>query len=154
LLLTSLSLNYNKTEIDGDIKVPSEISDPTSKNTFFDRMEVTRITKAQPQMNIIFNTNYRFSNFETNLRVIKYGDVDYVQDVSNPSLDQTYKGKIIVDLDFGYSINNNIKINVGAQNLNDSYPDKVKGSSYLPYFGTMPFGFNGRTIYGKLAIKL
>lgn len=158
LLLTSLSANYNETKIDGNIKVPNEISDATSRNTFFDRLEVCRITKAQPQLNIIFNTNYKISKFESNLRVIKYGDITIVQNVANPAYDQKFKGKVIIDLDLAYSLNENIKINVGSNNLNDSYPDKVMTGApnynFLPYSPMSPFGFNGRIVYGNLQIKL
>lgn len=158
ILLNSLSLNYNKTELDGDVKIPAELSDATSRKTFFDRLEVCRITKAQPQLNIIFSTNYKLNKFESNIRIIKYGDIEIVQSVANPLYDQKFKGKIILDIELGYQVTDNIKLEVGANNVNDSYPDKVMTGApnytFIPYSPMSPFGFNGRAIYGNIRVKL
>jgi len=152
-LLSSLSYSFFKTKILGNIKIPEQINDSTSKKIFFNRLEITRLIKAQPSNNIYNNFVFTYKNFSIHTNLIKYGDIEYIFDVDNPALDKKFNGKFLIDLTFKYQLQNLI-ISLGSNNLTNSYPDKKPVEPYLPYFDCSPFGFNGRTIFTKISYKL
>ncbi len=158
LVQLSAGVNYSETKIDGNIKVPAQISDAKTKAIFFDRIEAARMETMQPKLNLQFGVDYKIGDFKTNIKVIKYGDIKVVQDVLKTELDQTYAGKVIVDLNIDYQIFSNFSVNVGGHNILNTYPDKVMTGvanyKIVPYTVFSPFGFNGADYYAGIKVNL
>ena len=72
---------------------------------------------------------------------------------------QTFGAKVVTDLSLSYAISKSLKATIGANNLFDIYPDKTTGGNtsagYFLYSRTsQQFGFNGRFVFGRLALTL
>jgi outer membrane receptor protein involved in Fe transport len=83
--------------------------------------------------------------------------VTYVESASDPSLDQIFKGKTILDLSLKYRLGKKIILLAGINNLFNSYPDVYlpgRGDYYLVYYTEgSPFGVNGTELYGKIMLN-
>jgi iron complex outermembrane receptor protein len=151
---------------------------------YFNRADASRIESYSPKTKDILTTQYRYKNFGTLLSVVYFGSVTNLADstgaakalATNTSggnyainaynnnkldiLDQTFKGKILTDLSFNYFINKTATITLGVNNLFDVYPDKLLNSGnsnngVFTYFRAVSqFGYNGRYVFGKIAIRL
>ena len=92
------------------------------------------------------------------LRNVYFGEVDGA--TNNLADAQTFSGKVITDLSFGYAVNKNISVTIGANNLLDIYPDKtnvgsLRGAGYFLYSITgQQFGTGGRFAFARLALSL
>jgi iron complex outermembrane receptor protein len=68
---------------------------------------------------------------------------------------QTYSGKGLVDAELGYRLMPGLKLSVGARNLFDAYPDRMRpenGFDIFPFPPASPFGYNGRFVYTRLEL--
>jgi iron complex outermembrane receptor protein len=166
----SLAGNYNETHIFGKVAGTDKIPADQFENTLFNRQERGRIEKGQPRSKITFSTNYQWNKFGTVLRFTRYGEVQSLN-ASNPLLDEKYSAKTLTDISFSYQATKAIQVTVGANNVFDVYPDKIKNTKSLsPYtadaaldntsYGRMPygrdaiqFGFNGGYYYLTLGLK-
>jgi len=79
----------------------------------------------------------------------------YVQSVNDPF----NSARIITDLSVGYSVSNDLRLTVGANNLLDIYPDLVddafRSSGRFIYSRRAPqFSYGGRYLFARLAFTL
>ena len=93
----------------------------------------------QPKVKINLTSIYSIKKWEVTLRNVYFGQTKFVNNVDPnskkvdgtpwndilPDIDQTFKPKIITDLNINYRIHRGIRIGVGANNLFDVYPDRV-----------------------------
>ena len=73
--------------------------------------------------------------------------------------------KWITDIELRVSPIEQVTIAIGADNVFDVYPDRLPtggatgapgftpNSYFLPYSSLSPFGFNGRFLYGRVAVN-
>jgi iron complex outermembrane receptor protein len=71
---------------------------------------------------------------------------------------EDYSGKALFDAEVGFRFNQ-VDLSLGARNLFDTYPDKMKNSNNnngntLPWAAASPFGYNGRFIYTRAQMVL
>lgn len=166
----SLASNFNQTKVYGQVKGTDKIPADQFGNTLFNRQERGRIEKGQPRSKITASGNYQWGKFGTVLRVTRYGETESLN-ASNPVLDEKYSAKALTDLALSYQVSKVVQITIGANNLFDVYPDKIKNTQSLsPYttasaldntsYGRMPygrdaiqFGFNGGYYYASVGLK-
>lgn len=153
-----LSLNANRTEILNDIVAPGVIGEQGVD--IFNRKEQSRVTTARPNFKALLGAELNMSKLRVNLNNTYFGAVTW-QHASDPSLDQTFSGKVITDLIVGYSFTDNLNFGITINNLLNVYPDEIEpGSDFVTDLGgrfrypweVNQFGFNGTTISGRLNI--
>lgn len=150
--------NLNETKVEGEPRV-STITDPTLQARLFGRDDKARIEEAQPKDKFSVNLNYRIEKFGINLRATRFGRV-WSRDPSNPALDEDFSAKIVTDASFSYRLGNFANIIIGANNLMDTYPDKLAhvgntGDGRFVYSrAAIQWGFNGGYYYASLSIDL
>lgn len=151
-----LSLNANKTKIEGEITAPGVIGEQGVD--IFNRKEQSRVTSARPNFKSLFGIGLDVGKFNATLNNTYFGEVTW-QHASDVSLDQTFSGKVITDLILGYDISDNINFNLVVNNLLNVYPDVIEpGSDFVTDLGgrfkypweVNQFGFNGTIISGRL----
>lgn len=122
-----LSTNINKTTIENEnITSPGIVGEVGYE--IFNRKEQSRITSARPNFKSLFGINYKADKFSVGLNNTYFGEVTW-QHASDPSLDQTFSGKIITDLILGYGVSNDLNINLTVNNLLNVYPDVIQPGS-------------------------
>jgi iron complex outermembrane receptor protein len=151
--------NFNESEIIGAPKTTDKLPQDQFGKTFFSRIEESRIVVGQPRSKVSMSLNYRVNKLNVNLRGTNFGQVE-IWDAANVQLDEVQTPKTVIDLSLGYKISKKITFNVGANNLMDVYPDKIKnyGNSSNGRFiysrNVTQFGFGGRYVYSAVRIDL
>lgn len=146
---SSFSAQYNNTDIDA-IKVPALLDGLQAK--LFDRVEQTRITKANPTLTGVWSLSQQYGDFNTSVRVNYFGPYT----LGYATGDKEFSAKTIVDLAFSYQLTEALKLGAGVSNLFDTYPDKQPtvnnfNGIFLYPNTNAPFGFNGGAYYADLS---
>lgn len=162
----SVAANFNQTTVEGDVKTSDFIEQNGLSGNIFTREDVSRVESWRPNSKIVATGTYALNKFSTNLSFLYYGEVTYL--ANNEIDDATYGGKLLTDLSFSYTLNDNAKITIGANNLLDVYPDSFADvykdghpqDRNLDFVGrfkypwqTTQFGIDGRRIFTKLSFK-
>jgi iron complex outermembrane recepter protein len=150
--------NFTETEVTNknEVDTPNELQQYTS-TPLFGRVEIGRIEKGQPQSTINLMANYDLQNWKCMLRTMRYGSVTDFN--SDPARDQEFEAKWLTDMEVSYSINDQLKLSIGSNNIFDVYPDKnYKKNSYngiMMYSrDSSPTGFAGRYVYTRIDYTL
>ncbi len=169
ILTLTLAGNMNKTTVEGDPKVSSTLPSDVFGNILFNRQERARLELAQPRSKFTFSANYKFSDFGFNLRATRYGEVA-AYDLSNTALDQVFSPQIVTDFSVNYRPTKFLIITIGANNILDTYPDRISAAQYPTATSTTnldntsfgrfqysraatQFGFNGGYYYMNLGLN-
>ena len=150
--------NFNETRVQGQADV-STITDPALQARLFARDEEGRIEEAQPRHKISINFNYRVAKWTFNVRSTRFGEV-VTRDPGNPALDEFFSPKTVTDASMTYKLKNFVNITVGANNIANTYPDKLKHfintseGRFVYSRNATQFGFNGGYYYTSLIFEL
>jgi iron complex outermembrane recepter protein len=146
----SFAYNYNKSKVtDFD---PSVISAAQRFN----------ISNLPPKHRINAAVNWQVGDFSVNARQNYFSS--WANELEYPG--QRFGGKFVTDLDVSYTFADRYTLTVGANNLFDTYPDRIAPSATNPIYaltGSLadgqiyprsggPFGINGGFYYVRLAI--
>jgi iron complex outermembrane recepter protein len=121
------------------------------------------ITRLAPNHRGNVNVNWSSGPFSINARENYYGSWESPLDYRG----QVFGSKFVTDLDFSYSANEHFTFTVGANNLFNTFPDRIKQSAtnnVYPITGSLadgqvyprsggPFGINGGFWYARVRIK-
>ena len=150
--------NFNKTTVQGEARV-STITNPLLQARLFARDEKGRIEEAQPRHKISINFNYKVAKWTFNVRSTNFGKVA-TRDPGNPALDEFFSPKTVTDASMSYKLANFANITIGANNIGNTYPDRLKnfantGEGRFVYSrAATQFGFNGGYYYTSLVFEL
>jgi len=155
VLHADLSGTFVKTAIVGNIHTSDKLAGKES--IYLDNASRTYIESAVPRVKSNLSLNYGIKKWDIFLRNVYFGPVDAATNIAADK--QTFGGKVITDLSVSYALTRNLKATIGANNLLDIYPDKTTGGNtgagYFLYSRTsQQFGFNGRFVFGRLALTL
>lgn len=161
LLDLVLSMNINDTDIENDrITSPGVVGDVGYE--IFNRKEQSRITSARPGFKSLLGVTWKVGKFRATVNNTYFGEVTW-QHATDPSLDQTFGGKLVTDLILGYKVNNRLKFDLTVNNLFDVYPDPIEpGSDFVTDLGgrfrwpweVNQFGFLGTVVNVGASFKL
>jgi iron complex outermembrane receptor protein len=129
----------------------------------FSRQRIISFEQGTPRTKVVGTIDWSLDKFGLTARGSYYGDV--TQPSSNGfAEDDIHTGRhTIFDLEARYQFVHNVNLAIGANNVFDTYPDAValtssRGTTLnstglvgFPYYS--PFGFNGRYLYGRIAVK-
>lgn len=155
----TLGYNYNKTEIDRVAPNPASLEaiDPAALR--FGRVELARFEVGAPRDKILLNSIWTKGNFSFSATATRYGEFTILN--ANPTLDQTFDAKVLLDLAFSYKTNG-WDFTLGGDNVLNEYPDEnlyispalnTSSTGQLPYPSQSPFGFNGAYVYGRIGYR-
>ena len=151
--------NFNQTEIIGTPKTTDKLPQDAFGKTFFSRIEESRIVAGQPRNKVSLGLTYRLKDLNIMLRGTNFGQVE-IWDAAKPELDEIQSPKTVIDLSIGYRFMKKITFTLGANNLTDVYPDKIKNfgntsdGRFIYSRNVTQFGFGGRYLYSALRIDL
>jgi iron complex outermembrane receptor protein len=167
--------NYNKTRIDRRIQELGPLLQIPGI-VLFGRVEGLRFTEGQPRDKIVFSADGDVGIFGFTARTTRYGDVvspGAANPIANPTSltefgpDDIFLGKKwITDVEARAKLAGGIELAIGANNVFDVYPDRSPfgprpasigglypaNQQYIPFSIFSPFGFNGRYVYGRVAM--
>lgn len=149
-LSLTLAYNYNKSKVTEFN--PSVISAAQRFN----------ISNLPPKHRVNASANWRIGDFSINARENYFSS--WANELEYPG--QKFSGKFVTDLDISYTFAERYTLTLGANNLFDTYPDKIAPSTVNPVYaltGSLadgqvyprsggPFGINGGFYYLRVAI--
>ncbi len=148
----SIAYNYNRTKITKVAENPDELAGLNL--VMFNRQQQGYLTDGSPRTKLILGSDWTLGNFNTNLRLTRYGKVRSI-DVTAAN-DYIYDAKWVTDIDVSYKLTESTTVSVGANNLFDIYPEKnprpnTFGGSI--WAAGSPFGNYGGFYYARLGVK-
>jgi len=111
------------------------------------------IEHGTPDNKLTLSANWLYQNWGLTVTQRRYGEWKSLN-ASNPALDQTFSPQWVTDLDLSYRFDLGLKLSVGAINLFDSHPDKLKGAQLYgvpKYSITSPEGAQGAFYYTSVS---
>lgn len=151
----TLTANFNSTDVTRVTAIPQLTVLPTPP-VLFNRFNVLSYEEGQPKDKFGASINWSLSRFSATLRATRYGEVlsPDQSTVQNPALDVTLSPTTLVDLETRWSLTDQIRLALGADNITDEYPDELpfanntNGTTTFSNFS--PFGRSGRFVYGRV----
>ena len=149
-LSLTLAYNYNKSKVtDFD---PSVISPAQRFN----------VSNLPPKHRVNASANWQIGDFSINARQNYFSS--WANQLEYPG--QKFGAKFVTDLDISYTFADRYTLTVGANNLFDTYPDKIAPTTTNPVYALTnsladgqvyprsggPFGINGGFYYVRVAI--
>jgi iron complex outermembrane recepter protein len=150
------------------------IKKSTAGTPLIDVQQEYNIANIAPKNRITASAGWQMGAFSTNLRANYYGNwsnaLEYNLEPSNgvtAPRSQIFGAKTLFDLDVSYTIAEHYTLTIGANNLFNVFPDKIKASTVNPIFALTgalndgqvyprsggPFGMNGGFYYARLRVK-
>jgi iron complex outermembrane receptor protein len=155
LVRWSFSANYNKTEFERVAAPPPQLAN--AGLVLIDRARRGDFTQGTPRDKFIVGADWTLGNFETNVRLTRYGEVTQVS-ATGPQFDDTISPKLLVDLDVEYNFTDNAQLTIGANNLFNVYPNVLmpanQGATGFSYYNPYsPFGISGGFYYSRFTYR-
>jgi iron complex outermembrane recepter protein len=170
-IVLTAGYNYNETKIIERAVLPS-----LPGLVLFGRTESYRLTDGQPRTKLNLSADWSGGIFGATLRSNRYGTVwtagtgtggaaTLDAPLGSQPGDFRLTPKWITDIELRVSPIEQVTIAVGSDNVFDVYPDRLPtggatgapgftpNSYFLPYSSLSPFGFNGRFLYGRVAVN-
>jgi len=150
-----LNGGYNKTTVRRIHDAPAALQ--AAGLSLVDVVQLSNLTTATPHVKVSLAGTYIKNVWEVTLRETYYGKSTQVQGYApGPYFTYETRGAFITDLNVAYSVTDHLKVDVGASNLSNAYPNKVPASvyqnlSYDQYSHVSPYGINGGYYYVKLS---
>jgi iron complex outermembrane receptor protein len=148
------SYSYSKTEILNYVTQTAGLAAIGSTTTLVGRDERGRLEDSYPKDKAILGGTWNSAHWALSLTATRYGGFT-TRSTSGTAFDQSYSAKWIADASASYKAGENWKLTLGADNLFNTYPDRVlldANNNYgtMPYSNYSPFGQSGAYVYGKI----
>ena len=135
----------------------------TAGNPLVSAAQQFNIANLAPQNRVSASANWQIANFTFNTRANYFGDWANQLEYAG----QRFGAKTLFDADISYTFAEHFTLTVGANNLFNTFPDKIKASPTNPIYALTgglndgqvyprsggPFGMNGGFYYARLRIK-
>ncbi|MGC1302894.1 MAG: TonB-dependent receptor [Caulobacteraceae bacterium] len=166
----TVGFNYNETTLDRVNPLPAAVENVAQGQTsILTAAAVSALLTGTPKEKAVLNALWTINKFTVNLRETIYGSTSELISVDgtgtgNGATNLVVGAAAITDLDIGYKITPQLRLNIGANNLFDLKPPTVPnaavaGGGVRPadggnVFGEpavfSPYGINGGYYYGRI----
>ncbi len=150
-----------------DMKIDKVNNGGLDAETFFGERDKGFLLASAPKSKLTLNVNYRKDKFDAGLGFTHFSKVELLDfQMLEPTSDyasfadkvmqatDTYDSKMVTDLVLGYQFTDGLKLNIGANNLFNIYPDQqddwVEGGGY---WDAVQMGFGGAYYYARLSFN-
>jgi iron complex outermembrane receptor protein len=159
--------NYRTRLLDGGLNLTLAYSYNESEVTEFNPSVISaaqrfNIANLPPKHRLNASGNWQWGDFQVNARVNYFSS--WANQLEYPG--QTFSGKATADLDFSYTLADHFTLTVGANNIFDTYPDRIAPSTTNPIYALTnsladgqiyprsggPFGINGGFYYARIRV--
>ncbi len=135
-----------------DMKIKSVNNGALDQETFFGRRDQSFLLASAPDSKLGLNLGYVRKKFDVSLATTRFSEVVVVDFADTEDI---FEAKMTVDLNFGFDLTNNLKLNVGGNNLFNVYPDQQNDGETDSggYWEAVQMGFGGAYYYAKLGFN-
>lgn len=159
--------NYRTRLLDGGLNLTLAYNYNESEVTEFNPSVISaaqrfNIANLPPKHRVNASANWQIADFQVNARVNYFSS--WANQLEYPG--QTFSGKATADLDLSYTFAEAYTLTVGANNIFDTYPDRIAPSTTNPIYALTdsladgqvyprsggPFGINGGFYYVRFRV--
>lgn len=159
--------NYRTRLLDGGLNLTVAYNYNESEVTKFNPSVISadqrfNISNLPPRHRLNASANWQIGDFQTNARVNYFSS--WANQLEYPG--QRFSGKATADLDLSYTLAEHYTLTIGANNIFDTYPDRIAPSTTNPIYALTdsladgqiyprsggPFGINGGFYYVRLRV--
>jgi iron complex outermembrane receptor protein len=155
------ALNLNKTRIDSVHQSSAALAKIDPDLTVLTNESLFRIRNASPKNKLVLSADWQAAQWSLLARATRFGALkDFSYDDDAPVEDgvhiQRFAAVWTLDLEAQYKLTKQLTLAVGADNLLDRYPQRVRETNNATYGGALPYNFinpigvNGAYFYGRL----
>ncbi|NER11199.1 iron complex outermembrane recepter protein [Muriicola jejuensis] len=151
-----------------DMKIKDVKNGSLDEQTFFGERDKAFLLASAPASKLTLNVNYDKNWFDVGLAFTHFSKIELLdfQMFEDPAdyggfanqviaATDTYDPKLVTDLVFGFDLDEDLKLNIGANNLFNVYPDQQDDWTEAGgYFDSVQMGFGGAFFYGRLTFSL
>jgi iron complex outermembrane receptor protein len=124
---------------------------------YLSRDVIGQFETGTPRTKLIGSIMYRQNKFDAMLRGTYFGQITSLSvsaDDKGNYYDQTFGAQTIVDLSFGYTLNQNLKFSIGGSNILDKYPQILRAENRgFTLYSSYQQGSNGAYYYGRVSLN-
>ncbi|RAK58149.1 TonB-dependent receptor [Phenylobacterium deserti] len=155
----TFTANWNETEVTKIAAPPAQLTGAS----LFDPGALYTLEKSSPKFRIVGGGVWNWGPLSINLKESLYGPSKGIGSRTGAVYYQTrIKTAVITDLEVSYEMVEGVRVSVGANNLFNTYPNRINGllrddylrnnsNAYVTQYPTFsPFGINGGYYYAKL----
>ncbi|MBB3981452.1 iron complex outermembrane receptor protein [Sphingobium fontiphilum] len=152
----TFSANINRTRFTHIDAAPAILSTTDPPGALIGRARQGDVSMGTPRDKLIANLLWSGEAASINLRATRYGRVTQVHP-TDPALDAPVSPRIIVDLEGTLALAPGARISLGANNLFDTYPDKLpealRANGFWLYNPYSPWGSSGGLYYARFNLE-
>ena len=147
-----------------DMRIDKVLNGSLDEQTFFGERDKAFLLASAPDSKLSLNLNYNKKWFDAALTFTRFSEVELLdfQVYEDPAdyggfdnliaaATDTYGSKMVTDLNLGFQLSENLKLNAGSNNLFNIYPDQqddwTEGGGY---WDSVQMGFGGAFYYLKM----
>jgi iron complex outermembrane receptor protein len=151
-----------------DMKITDVKNGALDEEIFFGERDKAFLLASAPASKLTLTLNYDKDWFDVGLAFTHFSKIELLdfQMFEDPAdyggfanqviaATDTYDPKLVTDLVFGFDLEEDLKLNVGVNNLFNIYPDQQDDWTEAGgYFDSVQMGFGGAFFYGRLTFSL
>lgn len=150
-----------------NMKIDKVLNGALDEQTFFGARDKAFLLASAPDSKLSLNLFYNKKWFDASLTLTRFSEIELLdfqmfEDASDyggfaeqiAAATDTYEAKMVTDLNLGFELSDNLKLNVGSNNLFNIYPDQQDDwTESGGYFDSVQMGFGGAFYYLKMNYK-
>ncbi len=134
-----------------DMELGAVHATPARRERFFGVREHAFLRASAPPVKISVGVDHEAGRFQTNIRVVHYGQVALIDFVGTPDI---YESKRTLDLATTYRLTSRAMLTVGAANVLNQYPTQQDTETEAGgVWDAVQMGFSGALYFAKLHFK-
>ncbi len=148
-----------------DMEITDVLNGSLDEQTFFGERDKGFLLASAPKSKLTLNVNYNKSWFDAGIAFTHFSKIELLdfQMFEDPAdyggfanqvaaATDTYDAKLVTDLVFGFQLCEGLKLNVGANNLFNIYPDQQDDWTEAGgYWDAVQMGFGGSFYYARMS---
>lgn len=148
-----------------DMEIKEVLNGNLDEQIFFGERDKGFLLASAPKSKLTLNLNYEKDWFDLGLGFTHFSKIELLdfQMFEDPAdyggfanlvaaATDTYDPKLVTDIVFGFDLDEDLKLNIGANNLFNVYPDQQDDWTEAGgYWDAVQMGFGGAYFYGRLA---
>jgi iron complex outermembrane receptor protein len=157
----SAALNLNHTSIDAVHQSSAALAKIDPELTVLTDTSLFRIRNASPKNKLVLGADWQAAHWGLLARATRFGPLkDFSYDDDAEVIDgvhaQRFGAVWTLDVEAQYKLTKQLTVSVGADNLLDRYPQRVRETNNATYGGALPYNFinpigvNGAYFYGRI----
>ncbi|MGC1631799.1 MAG: TonB-dependent receptor [Gelidibacter sp.] len=147
-----------------DMKIDKVLNGNLDEQTFFGERDKAFLLASAPGSKLSLSLNYNRGWFDAGMTLTRFSEIKLLDwQAEEDSADyggfeqkmiaatDAYGAKMVTDLNLGFKLSSNLKLNIGSNNLFNIYPDQQDDwSESGGYWDAVQMGFGGAYYYAKL----